>query len=144
MFTRFLGDGCPACVDKPRLDSGQAITLIRGAGGVAALAHPPHDLGEPKLQALADKGLHAIEVDGPGFSKSKSQRIRAWANRLGLIGIAGSDFHAAGQPGRWVGAVTTPRDDLERLRHASQRNQTDVMRPDSPTDELKESVEYPG
>ena len=118
-FARYLGDGRPACVDKPRLDNGQAIALIHGAGGVAALAHPPHDLREVELRALVDLGLHAIEVDGAGFSNGKSRRLRAWADRLGLVGIAGSDFHAADRAGRWVGAITTPRDDLERLRKAS-------------------------
>ena len=144
VFTRFLGDGCPACVDKPRLDCAQAIILIREAGGVAALAHPPYDLGEPQLQALVAEGLRAIEVDGPGFSKSKSQRVRDCANRLGLIGIAGSDFHVADRPGRWVGAITTSPDDLERLRQARQPNSTDVTRPNSPTGELsRRPGEYP-
>ena len=124
VFARFLGDGCPACVDKPRLDSGVAITLIRGAGGVAALAHPPHDLAQPKLQVLADEGLHADRgFDGPGFSKGKSQRIRAWADRLGLIGIAGSDFHAADRP-RLLG-----RAPLLRLK----MTWNDFVRPASPT-----------
>ena len=122
VFARYLGDGCPACVDKPRLDCGQAIILIHRAGGVAALAHPPHDLRRSQLQALVDRGLNAIEVDGPGFSNSKSRRARAWANQFALVGIAGSDYHAADRPGRWVGAITTPRDDLERLRKASQPN----------------------
>ena len=27
---------------------------------------------------------------------------------MGLAPIAGSDFHAADRPGRWVGAITTP------------------------------------
>ena len=76
VFARYLGDGCPACVDKPRLDARQAIALIQGAGGVAALAHPPHDLRESTLQALVADGLQAIEVDGPGFSNGKSQRLR--------------------------------------------------------------------
>ena len=119
VFARYLGDGCPACVDKSRLDCGRAIALIQGAGGVAALAHPPHDLGQSHLRTLVDQGLQAIEVDGPGFSNGKSQRIRAWASRFGLVGIAGSDFHAPDRPGRWVGAITTPRDDVERLRQAS-------------------------
>jgi 3',5'-nucleoside bisphosphate phosphatase len=120
VFARYLGDGCPACVDKPRLDCGHAIALIQGAGGVAALAHPPHDLRQSSLQAFADQGLNAIEVDGPGFSNGKSQRIRTWADRLGLISVAGSDFHAADRPGRWIGAITTSREDLERLRQARQ------------------------
>jgi 3',5'-nucleoside bisphosphate phosphatase len=115
-FEHYLGDGRPACVDKHRIDSGRAIALIQGAGGVAALAHPPHDFRERALRALVDQGLRAVEVDGPGFSNSKSQRLRACALRLGLAGIAGSDFHAPDRPGRWVGAITTPREVVERLR----------------------------
>jgi 3',5'-nucleoside bisphosphate phosphatase len=141
VFARYLGDGCAACVPKPRLDDGQAITLIRGAGGVAALAHPPHDFHQAKLKALVDKGLRAIEVDGPGFSTKKSQRIHAWADRLGLIGIAGSDFHNADRPGRWVGAITTPRDDLERLRQACDSSATSVPSPISSSDDLSNAVE---
>jgi 3',5'-nucleoside bisphosphate phosphatase len=120
-FLHYLGDGCPACVDKPRLDAGRAIALIESAGGVAALAHPRVDLREQTLRALVELGLRAIELDGPGFSRNLSRRMQARANGLGLIGIAGSDFHAPDRPGRWVGAITTARDQLEALRAARQR-----------------------
>ena len=119
-FLEYLGDGCPACVDKTRLDVGRAIALVDGAGGVAGLAHPPVSLRESTLRALMDLGLRAIEADGPGFSRSLSGRIQAQASRLGLISTAGSDFHAADRPGRWVGAITTTCEQLERLRTASQ------------------------
>ncbi len=99
VFTRYLGDKRSACVDKPRLDTSQAIALIQRAGGVAALAHPPHDLRESAIRAFAGEGLRAIEVDGPGFSNGKSRRLRTKADRLGLTGIAGSDFHAPRRPG---------------------------------------------
>ncbi len=141
VFARYLGDGCPACVDKLRLDSERAISLIRGAGGVPALAHPPHDFRESQLQVLADQGLRAVEVDGPGFSTGKGQRLRRWADRLGLVGIAGSDFHAADRPGRWVGAITTAVDDLERLRKASQRELVQLARSNSPTGDSGDSLE---
>jgi len=117
-FARYLADGRPACVEKSRLPIDRAIALVRGAGGAAALAHPPHDLRESALQALVEQGLGAVEVDGPGFSPGRSRRLRVWADRAGLIAIAGSDFHAADRPGRWVGAITTQPDDLERLRRA--------------------------
>jgi predicted metal-dependent phosphoesterase TrpH len=118
-FARFLGDDGPACVAKTRLVAVEAIGLIGGAGGVAALAHPPHDLGESTIRALADVGMRAIEVDGPGCSGGLGRRLRAVADRLGLIGIAGSDFHAPDRPGRWVGAITTDREALDRLRAAA-------------------------
>jgi 3',5'-nucleoside bisphosphate phosphatase len=118
-FLQYLGDGRPACAPKLRLEAGRAIALIQAAGGVAALAHPPFDLRELTLRALVGLGLRAIEVDGPGFSRSLSRRYRAQADRLDLIGLAGSDFHAPDRPGRWVGAITTPHDVLERLRRLS-------------------------
>ena len=45
-FRDYLGDGCPGCVDKLRLEAGRAIALINAAGGVSALAHPPATLRE--------------------------------------------------------------------------------------------------
>jgi 3',5'-nucleoside bisphosphate phosphatase len=119
-FARYLGDGRPGCVDKVRLEAGRAISLIEEAAGVSALAHPPANLRELTLRSLVELGLRAIEVDGPGFSRSLSRRLYAQADRLGLIGIAGSDFHAPDRPGRWVGAITTAREQLDRLRSASE------------------------
>jgi 3',5'-nucleoside bisphosphate phosphatase len=115
-FEHYLGDNGPARVPKPRLDWSEAVALTAAAGGVAALAHPPYDLRESTLKRLADGGLGAVEVAGPGINAKLGRRWRAWADALGLVPIAGSDFHAHDRPGRWVGAVTTPDVDLERLR----------------------------
>jgi 3',5'-nucleoside bisphosphate phosphatase len=141
VFAKFLGDGCPACVDKLRLDSDQAIALIQRAGGVAALAHPPHDLRRSQLEALVGQGLRAIEVDGPGFSNGKSQRLSKLAAQFGLVGIAGSDFHAADRPGRWVGAITTSLENLQQLREACYREPGGLAQSNSPTDDSGKSLE---
>ena len=116
VFARYLGDDGPARVAKPRLPWREAIGLIRGAGGVAGLAHPPYDLRSSTLRELLEGGLGSIEVDGPGIDARLGLRWRTWADDLGLAPIAGSDFHAADRPGRWVGAITTPEADLDRLR----------------------------
>ena len=115
-FDLYLGDGGPAEAPKPRVPIAKAIPMIRAAGGVAALAHPPYDLREQALQQFVDMGLLAIEVDGPGIAKSRRPRVAAWAERFGLVPVAGSDFHANDRPGRWVGSTTTPGAMLERLR----------------------------
>jgi predicted metal-dependent phosphoesterase TrpH len=115
-FACYLGDGGPGHVPKPRLPWRDAITLIRGASGVAGLAHPPFDLRQSILRELADGGLGAIEVAGPGINRRCGLRWRGWAEELGLAPIAGSDFHAPDRPGRWVGAIATPAADLVRLR----------------------------
>lgn len=115
-FARYLGDGGPAEVAKPRVPWREAIALIRSAGGVAGLAHPPYDLRWETLRELVDAGLGSIEVDGPGIDARLGRRWRDWADDLGLAPIAGSDFHVSDRPGRWVGSITTPGAGLERLR----------------------------
>ncbi len=117
VFARYLGDDGPAHVAKPRVPWREAIALIRGAGGVAGLAHPPYDLRWDSLREMLEAGLGAIEVGGPGIDVRLGLRWRAWAVEMGLAPIAGTDFHAADRPGRWVGAITTPSADLERLRN---------------------------
>jgi 3',5'-nucleoside bisphosphate phosphatase len=115
-FVRYLGDDGPAHVAKPRVPWREAIALIRGAGGVAGLAHPPYDIHLSTVRELAEAGLGAIEVRGPGIDARLGHRWRGWADELGLVPIAGTDFHAADRPGRWIGAIATPSADLNRLR----------------------------
>jgi predicted metal-dependent phosphoesterase TrpH len=134
-FVRYLGDGRPACVAKPTLEVALAIGLVRRAGGVTGLAHPPFNLRRETLRKLVDAGMGAIEVEGPGTTARLGRRFRDWAADFGLVPIAGSDFHAPDRPGRWVGAIATPTADLERLRGARP--------PDSPSAGSTEAVEFP-
>lgn len=76
VFARLLGDDCPAFVPKPRLDVFKAIRLVRAAGGVAGLAHPPYNLRLETLARLVTAGLGAIEVAGPGISNRLGRRFR--------------------------------------------------------------------
>jgi predicted metal-dependent phosphoesterase TrpH len=134
-FARYLGDGRPACVAKPTLEIVEAIDLVRGAGGVAGLAHPPYDLRLEALRRLADAGMGSIEVEGPGTTSRLRRRFGDWAAELGLVPISGSDFHAPDRPGRWVGAITTAHAELGRLR---------LARPgDSPSAGSTEAVKWP-
>lgn len=116
VFTRFLGDQGPVQVPKPRLALGFAIGLVRRAGGVAGLAHPPYDLRESTLREMVDAGLGAIEVAGPAVDSTRGRRWKEWAELFGLVPIAGSDFHASDRPGRWIGSTTVEGAELERLR----------------------------
>ena len=98
-----------------------AITLLREAGGVAALAHPPYDLRERSLEVLCGNGLQAMEVAGPGVPNSRRPRLQMWAKQFGLVPVAGSDFHVHDRPGRWIGSTTTTSESLDRLRDLSSR-----------------------
>jgi predicted metal-dependent phosphoesterase TrpH len=113
-FARWLHDGGRAAAPKLRLPVGEAVALVRGAGGVAALAHPPYDCTLEALAELRDLGMGAVEVDYPAVKASRRRELREWASRLGLAVTAGSDCHGPGKHA--VGACTASDQELARLK----------------------------
>ena len=113
-FARWLHDGGRATAPKLRLPVGEAAALVRGAGGVAAYAHPPYDCTMETLAELRDLGLGAVEVDYPAVRASRGRQLRAWAAKLGLAVTAGSDCHGPGKHA--VGACTVSTEELDLLR----------------------------
>jgi hypothetical protein len=115
-FARWLHDGGRAAVPKLRLPVAEAVALVRGAGGVAAYAHPPYDCTMETLTELRDLGLNAVEVEHPAIRASRGRELRGWAKQLNMAVSAGSDCHGPGK--HTVGACTVNTEELERLRGA--------------------------
>ena len=113
-FNRWLHDGGRAAAPKLRLPVDEAVVLVRGAGGVAAYAHPPYDCTVETLTELRDLGMGAVEVDHPAIKASRGRQLREWAATLGLAVSAGSDCHGPGKHA--VGACTVSTEELEQLR----------------------------
>lgn len=121
VFDRWLQDGGPANVPKYAVDPVRAVALIRGAGGVAVLAHPGlygrenGGIGADTIEAMAAAGMGGIEADHPDHDDETRRRYRDLAVAHGLVVTAGSDFHGERKALR-LGEATTGRDALERLR----------------------------
>jgi predicted metal-dependent phosphoesterase TrpH len=116
-FVRYLGDLSRAMVPSPALPAAEAVALVRGAGGVAALAHPPYDEGTRGLWTdLRALGLGAVEVDFPACQGGKQRRLRALAAELGLAVTGGSDCHGPGPARRAVGSCGVSAQELQALR----------------------------
>lgn len=113
-FDRWLADGRPADVPKARLPLAEAIALVRGAGGVTSMAHPPASLTSPQLAGLRDLGLQAVEADYPAHRASRTKELRSWAAGLGLAVTGGSDCH--GPDGTAIGRHGVTEDELTVLR----------------------------
>jgi hypothetical protein len=118
-FDRWLADGRPADLPKARLPLSDAIALVRGAGGVAGLAHPPAALTLPQLAALRDLGLQAVEADYPSHRPARVKELRQWVAVLGLAVTGGSDCHGPGEPRRAIGACGVTATELAALRQLS-------------------------
>ncbi len=117
-FDNYLGKGKPAYVDKYRLSSSQAISLIAAAGGFPVLAHPSLleckriDELERLLKTLIDSGLKGIEVYYPSHLPEETAQYARLASRYGLLQTGGTDFHGEIKPdiqmGRGKGNFSVP------------------------------------
>jgi predicted metal-dependent phosphoesterase TrpH len=129
-FERFLKKGAAAYVEKERPLPAQAIELIRGAGGVAVLAHP-HQLGlsfqeaERLMAELARAGLDGVEAIYSRHSPRERTAYAEMALRLGLAVTGGSDYHGSYKPDidivSGLGDLMVPYELLDRLKQRAAR-----------------------
>ena len=95
VFDEWLGDGCPAHVEKRKPTIVEAVEVIHASGGICSLAHPIYYGIETDilLSFIAGAGVDAVEA----FHRSHpdSYRMELWksAQKLGLKVTCGSDYH---------------------------------------------------
>ena len=103
-FDRFLKKGAPAYVEKSRLSTADAITLIQAAGGVAVLAHPyqlklaSYEQVDDLVGQLAELGLDGIEAIYSRHSEIERAKYSEIAKRHHLLITGGSDYHGSYKP----------------------------------------------
>jgi 3',5'-nucleoside bisphosphate phosphatase len=115
-FVRYLADDGPLNLPKERLPVAEAVRLVRAAGGLTSVAHPPPDLSLAALTELRDSGVEAIEAAYPTIRAAREHELRQWAAKLGLAVTGGSDCHGPGLPARAVGARGVTAEELAAIR----------------------------
>lgn len=121
-FDQYLGTGRPAFVPRRNIRPGDAIRLIREAGGVAVLAHPGLLEDQALIETLLPAGLQGLEAHYPQHPPMLRQHYENLAARWGLLVTGGSDYH--GPEHRYaveLGGVLLPPGTVERLRQAAGR-----------------------
>ncbi|HET9700642.1 MAG TPA: 3',5'-nucleoside bisphosphate phosphatase [Burkholderiales bacterium] len=102
VFRRFLVKGRPGYVSHQWAGLDEAVNWIRGAEGIAVLAHPGrYEIGATNLAALLgefkDLGGAAIEVVSGSHAPRQSAEFARHAATFGLLASSGSDFHGPGE-----------------------------------------------
>lgn len=93
-FTKYLGEGCVAFVEKKGLNPQQTIRMIENAGGIAVLAHPyKSGVDEDFIKDCVEWGIQGIETYSPAQKGNVARKFRDIAAKYNLIGTGGSDFH---------------------------------------------------
>jgi predicted metal-dependent phosphoesterase TrpH len=102
VFRHYLIEGKPGYVPHRWATLQQAVGWIRGAGGVAVIAHP----GRYKFDAMAYDALFdefkrlggtAIEVITGSHTPEQYDEYAKVAQRYGFLASRGSDFHGPGE-----------------------------------------------
>lgn len=100
VFRHYLARGKPGYVDQQWARLDDAVAWIRGAGGVAVIAHPGrYRLSEGDMDGLyrefAACGGEAIEVVAGSHNDAQVLRFASVARRWGFLASRASDFHGA-------------------------------------------------
>ncbi|MDR1463527.1 MAG: PHP domain-containing protein [Azoarcus sp.] len=99
VFEHYLARGKPGFVSHEWANLDEAVAWIRGAGGIAVIAHPSryHRLSSAALDKLVadfmDAGGEAIEVVAGAHTQKEVLRFAKLARKRGLLASRGSDFH---------------------------------------------------
>ncbi|WP_353153433.1 3',5'-nucleoside bisphosphate phosphatase [Herminiimonas fonticola] len=102
VFADYLGEGKPGFVPHRWATLQNAVEWIRGAGGVAVIAHPGRykfsDLAFDALfQEFKDLGGAGIEVTTGSHTVDQYDYYAKVAKTYGFLASRGSDFHGPGE-----------------------------------------------
>ncbi len=94
-FEEYLVPGAKAFVPRRWPTAEQAVEAIKGAGGVAVVAHPYWDISAP---AEVEELIRALDIDGietfyPTHSKEQTKHLLELCDELDLVPTASSDYH---------------------------------------------------
>ena len=130
-FHRFLNFGGKYYLERADTDVCTAIQMVRGAGGVAVLAHPAARRRGPVIEhsviaELAEQGLAGLEVDHPDQTAADRAALRDLASALDLIITGSSDYHGTNKTVS-LGQETTDVESLERIEDLATANIGDAV-----------------
>ena len=110
VFRHVLADGKPGHVPHAWATLREAVGWIRGAGGIAVLAHPARYRFTPTEEfalftEFAGVGGRAVEVLSGSHDRAEQIAYADMAIEFGLLASRGSDFHAPGESRTELGAL---------------------------------------
>ncbi|MDD5038966.1 MAG: PHP domain-containing protein [Dehalococcoidales bacterium] len=116
-FTKYIGWGRPAYVEREKMTPSEAAELILRAKGLPVLAHPL-TITDPEAMIIELKaaGLVGIEVYYNRSTTEEISRVLSLAKKHGLIATGGSDYHGLdASTETMIGGADVPMKSAEQL-----------------------------
>lgn len=129
-FAKYIGDGCPCYVPRPKVTPMDAVSYILAAGGVPILAHPvmyhmERTMLLRMIHEMKAHGLRGIEAIYSENTPADEQIYKELARSEGLLISGGSDFHGTNKPDLYLGTgrgrLYIPYSLLDPIRHAHEQ-----------------------
>ena len=122
VFRNYLTEGKPGYVPHRWATLQEAVTWIRGAGGIAVIAHPGrYKYSDLAFSAMFDEfkqlGGTAIEVVTGSHTVDQYSQYAKVANQYGFLASRGSDFHGPGESRVELGALPPLPDNVKPVWH---------------------------
>lgn len=93
-FNKYIGENCPAYVEKFKMTPADAVGHIHASGGLALVAHAGYYLDDlNSFHQLLDCGFDGIEAYHPTHSNGVVKTLSNIAKERAMIISGGSDFH---------------------------------------------------
>jgi predicted metal-dependent phosphoesterase TrpH len=92
-FWRYLGRGKPAFVSRVRLPVAEALRIITGAGGLAALAHAAKMGSVGAVLETLGEGVEGLEVFHSDHTREDTEWLLKLARERSLLVTGGTDSH---------------------------------------------------
>jgi predicted metal-dependent phosphoesterase TrpH len=116
-FTKYIGMGGPAYVERHKITPEEAVALIIKANGLPVLAHPT-TVSDPEamIAKLKAAGLVGMEVYYNGYSDDERDSLARLAGKYNLIATGGSDYHGLDDSAEtMLGDANVPEGAAEQL-----------------------------
>lgn len=126
VFDHWLAKGKPGYVSHAWAELSEAIGWIRGAGGIAVLAHPGRyrlsaDDRRALYRAFKDCGGEGIEVVSGVGNEADIREFAGIAREFGFFASRASDFHGPGESHADLGRLPALPEDLVPVWSAWER-----------------------
>jgi predicted metal-dependent phosphoesterase TrpH len=123
-FTKYIGLGGPAYVERHKITPVEAVALIKEANGLPVLAHP-FTIKQPEemIAQLQAAGLVGIEVYYNDYTEDERNTLARLASKYNLITTGGSDYHGLDDNTEtMLGNANVPQESAEQLIAMAQKS----------------------
>ena len=115
-FDTLLGAGKPGFVDKERFSIGEAVSMVRSAGGLTSIAHPTvYPNHERLVPRLLDAGIDGVEVMHPDVDALERERYTNLARFRNKMATGGSDDHGMAKSEQTIGTIKVPESMIQPI-----------------------------